>query len=276
MRSMPALPLESRTCKVFDWQYCLSALLIAAACMGIQLECRGQDRPESSEVAESTPSSDTRIRRPVNITPYDVKSTPLYERIKTSINSVRAIDTHDHLRAFDQIPGRVMTAQGHGMTLHSLWSNSYLVRTTRISPWPADGLFDTWWDVAHDDFNDVRATSFYRYLLPAFRDLYGVDFDTVTPLEARKLNERIHANYKTDEWLRKVIVERANIELMFIDPYWSRLQFAREYPFAVPVLNVTTIMRGSHSERFAAANNSPYAYAQRRGLRPPRLLSFWR
>jgi predicted TIM-barrel fold metal-dependent hydrolase len=266
MRSMPALPLESRTCKVFDWQYCLSALLIAAACMGIQLECRGQDRPESSEVAESTPSSDTRIRRPVNITPYDVKSTPLYERIKTSINSVRAIDTHDHLRAFDQIPGRVMTAQGHGMTLHSLWSNSYLVRTTRISPWPADGLFDTWWDVAHDDFNDVRATSFYRYLLPAFRDLYGVDFDTVTPLEARKLNERIHANYKTDEWLRKVIVERANIELMFIDPYWSRLQFAREYPFAVPVLNVTTIMRGSHSERFAAANNSPYAYAQRRGL----------
>ena len=62
---------------------------------------------------------------------------------------------------------------------------------------------------------------------------------------------------RTDEWLRRVITRRANIELMFIDPYWNRLQFAREYRFAVPVLNVTTIMRGSHPDRYASASDSP-------------------
>ena len=148
MRLIPGPPLEIGTCKVFDWQYCLSALLIAAACIGIQREGRGQDRPEAVEVADSISASGTRIQRSVNITSYDVKSTPLYKRIKTSLDSVRAIDTHDHLRAFDQIPGRVVTVQGNGMTLYSLWSNSYLARTTRMSPWPADGSFDTWWNVA--------------------------------------------------------------------------------------------------------------------------------
>jgi hypothetical protein len=30
--------------------------------------------------------------------------------------------------------------------------------------------FDEWWAKAKDDFADARATSFYRYQLPAFQD----------------------------------------------------------------------------------------------------------
>jgi predicted TIM-barrel fold metal-dependent hydrolase len=196
----------------------------------------------------------------------DIKATPLYTRIKSSLDAVRAIDTHDHLRPFDEIPNRVDTKQGHGMTLYSVWAHSYIGRTTRISPWPADGSFDTWWSEAHDDFDDARATSFYRYLLPAFRDLYDVDFDSITANQARDLNGKIFENYKSDVWLRKVITERANIELMFIDPYWSRLQFAREYRFSVPVLNVTTIIRAAHPDRHASDFDSPFSYARRKGL----------
>jgi predicted TIM-barrel fold metal-dependent hydrolase len=99
-----------------------------------------------------------------------------------------------------------------------------------------------------------------------FRDLYGVDFDTITADEARRLNDRIFANYKDDKWLIDVITRRANIELMFIDSYWARLQFARAYQFSVPILNVTEIMRGSHRARLGDAD-SPYQFAEKQGMK---------
>ncbi len=197
----------------------------------------------------------------------DIKKTDLYVRIKANIDAVPAIDTHDHLRGFDEIPSRVQTARGRGMTLYSLWAGSYLRRTTALTPWPADGSFETWWQAARDDFDDARATSFYRYLLPAFRDLYGVEFDTITDEQARQLNRKIFDNYRDEKWLQEVITKRANIELMFIDPYWNRLQFSREYRFSAPVLNVTTIMRGTHPDVFASAGDSPFAFAARKKLK---------
>jgi predicted amidohydrolase/predicted TIM-barrel fold metal-dependent hydrolase len=202
-----------------------------------------------------------------DVSAQDVKTTEVYRRIKTSIDSVPAIDTHDHLRSFNAIPGRVETPEGRGMTLRSLWGNSYVTRTTRITRWPADQQFDTWWKDARDDFDDVRACSFYRYMLPAFRDLYGVDFDTITHDQARDLNGRIFANYRDDKWLIDVVTKRANIELMFIDPHWNRLQFAQEYKFSVPVLNVTMLMSASHPDRIAAKRDSPFAWAARKNLK---------
>ena len=206
----------------------------------------------------------------------DIKNTELYSRMKESLDSVPAIDTHEHLQAFEAIRNRVETPQGQGMTLYSIWAGSYLRRTTSLTPWPRDSSFDTWWAAAKDDFEDARATSFYRYLLPAFRDLYGVEFDTITPDQARNLNNRIFENYQDDRWLKEVITERANIELMLIDPYWNRLQFAREYKFSVPVFNVTTIMRGSHPGQFNGSpdSDSPFAYARRQGMKTDNLNDF--
>lgn len=196
----------------------------------------------------------------------DIKQTPLYGRIKRKIDAVRAIDTHDHLRAFGKMPDRVDTENGRGMNLYSIWAHSYLTRTTKITPWPADRSFDTWWKDAQDDFEDAKATSFYRYLLPAFQDLYGVNFDNITDSQAADLNRQIFENYKNDKWLLNVVTKRANIELMFIDPYWNRLQFARDYRFAVPVLNVTTLIGASHPQRTPSARDNPYVYAQRKKM----------
>jgi len=63
-----------------------------------------------------------------------------------------------------------------------------------------------------------------------------------------------------------VVTRRANIELMFIDSYWARLQFEREYRFSVPVLNVTEMVKGTHSSQFTSALDSPYAFAEKRGM----------
>ena len=133
----------------------------------------------------------------------DVKKTETYRRIRTALDAVPAIDTHDHLRPFDDIPDRDLTDRGRGMTLHSILAGSYYTWINPLSAWPEGKPFDDWWKVAKHDFDDARATSFYRYLLPAFRDLYGVDFDTITDEQARELNDRIFDNYKDDKWLHR-------------------------------------------------------------------------
>lgn len=196
----------------------------------------------------------------------DVKTTRTYTRIKASIDAVPAIDTHEHLRAFDRLPTRSKTPDGMAMTLHSIWSGSYYPWINPLTSWPADGEFDTWWKKAQFDFENARATSFYRSMLPAFQDLYNVDFDVITSEQARKLNQQIVNNYKTDQWLHEVITKKANIELMLIDKYWNRLNFDREYRFTAPVLNVTELMRGSHPDQFRSDNDSVYVFAEQNNL----------
>ncbi len=195
----------------------------------------------------------------------DIKTTPLYARIKAALDLVPAIDTHDHLRPFGELPNLDTTDRGKGMTLHSIFAGSYFGGINRLAPWPEGKSFDDWWVVGQHDFDTARATSSYRYLLPAFRDLYGVDFDTITADQARTLNDRIFANYRDDQWLIEVVTKRANIELMLIDPYWARMQFGRAYKFSVPLLNVTQIISGTHRDAFVDAD-SPYLFAERKKM----------
>ena len=116
----------------------------------------------------------------------DAKQSPEYARIKAAIDATPAIDTHDHLRAFDEIPNRVSTERGVGMTLYSLWAGSYYQWTNPLSPWPASGKFDDWWSAARDDFDDARALraggqqrrdALHDLARPGF--LLGVGFDGV-------------------------------------------------------------------------------------------------
>jgi uncharacterized protein len=193
----------------------------------------------------------------------DTKQTKTFQEIRSAMDSYLAIDTHDHLRPFSDLFGPVQTNKGRGMTLHSIWAGSYYTWTNKLSPWPEGSSFEEWWKVAKHDFDDARATSFYRYVLPAFKDLYGIDFETMTDAQAAELNERIFENYRNDRWLNDVIRNKAKIELMFIDPYWARLKFDRAYEFSVPVLNVTSMVSGFHASEFANPLDSPYDFAEK-------------
>jgi len=197
----------------------------------------------------------------------DVKRTAEYRRIRAYLDSIPAIDTHDHLFPFEIMRGRVKTERGEGMNLFSLWSTSYLLRHTSITRWPASGRFDDWWREARDDFDNVRAASYYRYMLPAYKDLYGVDFDAITDDQARVLNNRIFENYRDVRWIHEVVTKRAKIELMLNDPYWARLDFRTAYPFGVLVINVTPFLDAHHPEAVPAPMDSPYAFAQQEGMR---------
>lgn len=191
-------------------------------------------------------------------------------RMKSYLDSVPAIDTHEHLWPYEQTPGFVETDRGKGLNLASVWRSSYYGRINRLTPWQPGGTFDTWWAKAKHDFADAKATSMYRYLLPAFRDLYGIDFDRITDDQARDLDTRIFQNYRDRRWLYHVITERANIELMLIDPHWDMLNFTTHFPFGVLVFRVDSLIRGFHRDEFRTAaqrpNSSPYLAAERDGL----------
>ena len=195
-------------------------------------------------------------------------STTTYRRLKAALDAIPAIDTHDHLWPFDRLPGLVETERGKGMNLAGLWRNSYFTGVHPLTPWKPGMPFIDWWAKAKHDFDDARATSVYRYQLPAFADLYNVDFDRITDEQARALNDQIFAHYQDQAWLFHVITERANIELMLNDPYWGRFEFKTDYPFGVLVFNVTTLVAGFHPSEFKAKSDDPYRFCRgRKGSR---------
>lgn len=193
-------------------------------------------------------------------------STPTYQRLLKILEAVPAVDTHDHPMPFELLPGRVNTERGNGMTLQSLWQNSYYIWMNPLTAWPKSGRFDEWWAKAKHDFDNARATSFYRYQLPAFTDLYGVDFDQITDDQARALNDQIFDHYQNQDWFNDVIRHRANIDVMLIDPYWARFSFTNAYPFAVQVLNVTTLISTTQPQGFPPNEPLPQ-FAAAEGLR---------
>lgn len=196
----------------------------------------------------------------------NTRATVTYNRIKTALDDVPAIDTHDHLLPFDKLPGYRDTKNGRGMNLAGVWHNSYYRWFNPLTPWKPEMEFGDWWQLAKHDFKNARATSFYRYQLPAFQDLYGVDFDRITDQQAAELNNRIFKNYRDQKWLYHVVTERANIELMFNDPYWARYDFKTHYPFEVMVFNVTPLVYGHHASEFEKSADSPYVFAEKHGL----------
>jgi predicted TIM-barrel fold metal-dependent hydrolase len=196
----------------------------------------------------------------------NTRATKTYLRIKAKLDAVPAIDTHDHLWPFEELPSLRETKQGKGVNLAGLWKNSYYTWYNPLTSWDEGMAFDDWWVKAKGDFKNARSTSFYRYQLPAFADLYGVDFDRITDDQARKLNRQIFKNYKDQKWVYHVVTERANIELMFNDPYWARYAFQTHYPFEVMVFNVTPLVYGFHTSEFEKPFDSPYVFAKKHGL----------
>ena len=197
----------------------------------------------------------------------DTKDTPTYKRVKAYLDSVPAIDTHDHLWPFEKLPGYEETERGRGMKLAGLWRANYFTWLQRLTPWTPGGRFEDWWSVAKHDFENARAASFYRYMLPAFQNLYGVDFDRITDEQAADLDARIFENYRDQKWLYHVVTERANKELMLNDPHWGRHDFTTYYPWEVLVYNVGPLLQGYHPSEFGKPSDDPYYFAQQQGMK---------
>ena len=191
------------------------------------------------------------------------RDTTTYRRIRAELDAIPAIDTHDHLWPFERLPGLVETDRGKGMNLSSLWRNSYYPWINPLTPWTPGMTFDAWWSKAKHDF-DSRA-GHELLSLPA-------------PRLPRPLRRRLRPDHRRagrgaqrpdlrqlprpDAGSYHVVTERANIELMFNDPYWARLEFHTDYPFGVLVFNVTTLVSRVPPLRVQAARRRPLPLRQ--------------
>ncbi len=194
------------------------------------------------------------------------RQTATYQRIKACLDSVPAIDTHDHLWPFERFCTRDDARGVEAMDLHRMWRGGYYAWYNPLTERKPGEPFETWWRAARHDFADARATSFYRYLLPAFTDLYGVDFERITDEQAARLDRQIIEHYKDPKWWYHVITERANIELVFTDPYWAPLAMKTDYPFVVLVVNINSLVRGFHPSEYEQPDTDPYHFAREHNL----------
>ena len=179
----------------------------------------------------------------------------VHQRIRAQLDRIPAIDCHDHLRPF-------VTYAGAG--LPAIWQG-YARHIAPIAVQPSESATQ-WWTRVAPEFEPIRAMGYYRYMLPAFHDLYGVEFDTIDTAGIGALDARIRENYRDAGWIHHVITERANIELMLIDPHWARLDLTTAYPFAVFVLNVSQLIDGYHPSLTPERTNSPYHFARDQNL----------
>ncbi|MBN1589248.1 MAG: amidohydrolase family protein [Pirellulales bacterium] len=196
----------------------------------------------------------------------DVKDTDVYARLKKQLDAVPAIDTHSHLGG----PGNMKHFVEHAFrgeqpkdcALRRVWNTSYFTWGHNLAPWPADHRFDTWWTAAQADFNNSRARSAYRAMLPIFQDLYNVDFESLTLEQARELNTRMEKNLMDPDWADEVIRKRANTELIVVDSFVMPRQVRGHHPFAVSACNVRWLINGFHPSEFSRfPAEDPYAFA---------------
>jgi len=180
-----------------------------------------------------------------------------YPRIKAYLDSVPAMDLHEHLRDFDRLQTHLGLGTARGPNLAGLWKASYLSRIVTFTPWEPDTTFEQWWPKAQKDFVNFRTTGFYRYIGLALRDLYGLDFNHLTEAQAADLNRRIHQNYESDAWLRRVLLEKANIEGILCDRFWDIFNFRADYPFELLTLRVNQLVTGYHPSVFQSNSQHP-------------------
>ena len=185
----------------------------------------------------------------------DTRKTATYQRIKAHLDSIPAIDTHDHLE-FDTVPG-----------LYTLWRESYFgVHVPPIGHKYQHIPVKQWWPLTEKAFADGRNTCFYKYQHIAFQDLYGVDFDQLTEAQAERLDAAVRARYQDPAWIAEIVTKRANVEVVVIDYDYTPYDYVSPHPFGVSVVRLNPLVRGFHPDEYDNEPESPWHYAKVHGL----------
>src|SRR5512139_1290850 len=84
------------------------------------------------------------------------QQTATYRRIKAYLDSVPAINTHDHLWPFQRLSTGTAVKSPDAMNLYTLWKNSYYTCYNPLAERKPGEPFDSWWPRARDDFGDAH------------------------------------------------------------------------------------------------------------------------
>ncbi|MCD6291436.1 MAG: amidohydrolase family protein [Anaerolineae bacterium] len=182
----------------------------------------------------------------------------LRDRLAAVFDDTPIIDTHEHLRtdgdhAFNHMGLETVLRGYFG------WVVPGAANEEGLSP-------EAWWTRLRPALDRRRNLAFYRFLLPAFRDLHGLQDDELTDENWETLDQRIRDAYQDPSWFRHVLQERAHIQTILHDPYWKVGDGRPEQPFYRVALRINSLLYGYNRDARDHNGNTPYTVAERLGL----------
>jgi len=195
----------------------------------------------------------------------------IYSSLKTYIDSIKVIDTHQHQRL-----GPILG--GEEVNFYTILSTTGL-RTDLVSA-GAPGLdadmikrgdLDSLWAVYGIFLDRCRNTSYYDHMVKEFRILYDMNEPYFTRDNIEKLSAQLARNYENpDRWYREAF-RKASFELMLNDQWWDQFKLHTDFKTHVLVMRMDMYMvsiahRAELERSDADTLSNPFYQARQEGF----------
>lgn len=180
-----------------------------------------------------------------------------YEQLRSYINTIKVINTHEHQRRFSQY-------EGHAYNFYTLLSHSYLnadLISAGAPPFDPENInkgdLDALWKVYGPSLDFSRNTSYYSHFLQGFNILYGYEEPDFTKDGIQSLSEMIAENYKNqDNWYAEAF-DRAGFEIMFVDQYWAPFNTDLDPKYFALVFNINNLVTATTQRTIKYREDAP-------------------
>ncbi|VAW17997.1 hypothetical protein MNBD_BACTEROID01-2116 [hydrothermal vent metagenome] len=140
----------------------------------------------------------------------------VYERIKSAVDGIRIIDTHEHLISED---GRLKLTTDVFYLLNSyiksdLISSGMTEKNFEFILQPENSLEERW-DKFYPYWEKTKNTGYAQYVIIAVRDLFGIE--DINEDTYKELNDKLLASNKKG-WYEYVLKKKALIDVSILDP----------------------------------------------------------
>ncbi|MEW5902420.1 MAG: amidohydrolase family protein, partial [Acidobacteriota bacterium] len=198
------------------------------------------------------------------------KPVSIHERLRSYIDSIKVINTHEHQRWFPQY-------EGHALNFYTLLAHSYLQADLVSAGGPAltteminSGDLEAVWKAQGRFLDFCRNTSYYSQFVAGFRILYGYSEPFFTREGVQRLSGLIAENYRQREhWYEKAFAA-AGFDVMFVDQYWDAFNTSLNPRFFALVFNINPLVtsiakRSQLTSKEAPAAGNIYRLAEDEG-----------
>ncbi len=165
----------------------------------------------------------------------------LYTKLLERIREIEIIDTHEHIM-------RQEDARKERLHLFRVFEYSYArldFVTAGMPPevWERNNPREIW-AVWRGFQEQVGLTHFFKNVIRALQDLYGLEGNRITEDNWPELSAKIVKAYERKDWYEYVLSKRAKVRISFLDNFWSVESFPFNPAIFVPVLRTNPLILG--------------------------------
>lgn len=188
----------------------------------------------------------------------------LIEELAHEIDKIPAIDTHEHL-----LPEGWTSEKGpdysviirkrkekEEVNLSFMLNNSYC-------GWERREVIIEDWDCLERFLDRVKARAFYRSLFRALQKLYDFNSPDINEDNWRELSRRITVANNEKSWQKKVLKDKANIDLIVWDQFWEMGNTQVDREIFRPIFRIDPFLIGCNRRMRSHDGVSPYSYADK-------------